>query len=348
MLRLALLSSVVLALGPAARTVPTPPEPPRFEAAPSDLRFSLTPLDDGRVQFGLSYVVERSGRPDGRGNTSHPQPWSAFEGLDPAVVAGPAGPLVAFRLDREAGDLDCSGAATGAGAGGTCRFVADAAFARALQARVGETPGEAELFHLALSGFSLDTLAELDRLGYARPGLDAVVAAGIHRVDAAYVRDMAAAGYRLGSLEDLTGFRIHNVTPQYVVAMRALGPAFQDLDADDIMALSIHRVTPDYVRDLAARGVAPGDPDALVGLRIHGVTPESVGALAAAGYADLSVDQHMAFAIHGVTPEFVRRMGEAGYSDLDADQLISLRIHGVTPDYARAMARQGVAERSTD
>lgn len=341
MLRLVLLSSVVLALGPQT-TPPAPlPPTPSFETDVSDLRFTLEPHDDRLVQFGLSYTVRRSGRPDGRGNSSRPQPWTALDGLDPGAVAGPAGRLVDFRLDREAGDLHCSGATTGGGAGGSCRFEPDPSFAEALEARTGEAPGEGRLFHLAMSAFSLDTLAELDRQGYERPRLDELVAAAIHGVDGGYVRDMAASGYRLQDLERLTAFRIHDVTPDYIAAMAALGPEFRNLPAEDLMALSLHDVTPDYVRGLAASGIATGDAGDLVGLRIHGVTPEGVRALAAAGYGDLSAEQHMAFAIHEVTPAFIRGLAEAGHRDLDADQLVSLRIHGLAPRHARAAARRG-------
>ena len=341
MLRLALLSSVLVAFGPQI----SPPAPrllpaPSFEAAVSDLRFTLEPRDDRQVQFGLSYAVRRNGRADARGNTSRPQSWAALEGLDRAAVAGPAGRLVDFRLDREAGDLHCSGATTGGGAGGSCRFEADRSFAEALRARTGEAPGEGALFHLAMSGFSLDTLSELDRQGYDRPRLDEIVAAAIHGVDAPYVSAIAGSGYRLKSLEGLTAFRIHDVTPEYITALAALGPSFRDLPAGDVMALSLHDVTPDYVRELAALGIAPDEAGDLVGLRIHGVTPEGVRALAAAGYGGLSVEQHMAFAIHGVTPEFIRSMAEAGRRDLGADQLVSLRIHGGAPRHGRVTSRQ--------
>jgi len=345
MLRLALLSSVVLAFGPQI-SPPAPPLPPTpsFEGDISDLRFSVEPRDDRRAQFSLSYSIPREGRADARGNNSGPQPWKALEGLDPAVVTGPAGRLIEFRIDREAGDLRCSGATTGGGAGGSCEFEPDRSFAEALRARTGEAPGEGRLFHLAMSEFSLDTLEELDRQGYARPDLDQVVAAAIHDVDAAYVRGMAGSGYRLGSLERLTAFRIHDVTPDYVAAMAALGPAFRNLAAEDLMALSLHDVTPDYVRDLAAAGIAPGDAGDLVGLRIHGVTPEGVRALAAAGYGDLTAEQHMAFAIHDVTPAFIREMPEAGHGELSANQLVSSRIHGGV----RTRAARGPAARRAD
>ena len=306
------------------------------------VRFTLEARADGQAQLGLTFHAEGD---RGRGNMSGPWSWEELKGFDAQALTTTEGP-VSFLIDAAAGDLNCSGVASGGMAAGRCAFDPDEAFAADLERRVGARPQTRHLFHLALTDFNPALLDVLEAQGYARPDLDQVIAAAIHGVDAGYVQDVARSGYRLGTVDELVGFRIHGVTADYVAAMATLGPRFRDLPADEIMALAIHGVSPDYVRQMEGLGFG-GDAEAVVALKIHGVTAEGVRALAAAGYGDLTVDQQLAFAIHEVTPAFIRDMAEAGYDDLTPDQLVSLRIHGVSPDYARRMAREGVRERAS-
>lgn len=342
MIRTLLLSFVAAGLSGQAMVPPTPPIPVIEAPAASNIQFTVTRRShDADAQLSLTYGDER-GR--GRNQNSGPEPWADLVGLTPADLDQNPPGAVAFRIERPAGVIACSGVAGGGAATGGCRFDADERFANDLAGRVGARADGGQLFMLALSDFRLDVLDELGRQNYARPDLNEVVAMGIHGVDAAYVRGIADAGYRLGDIDDLVAFHIHGVTPEYIEAITALGPNFVQMPAGELMAMSIHGVTPEYARQMAALGYAEAQPDRLVAMRIHGVTPEFVGELAAAGYRDLPTEQLMAFAIHRVTPDYIREMAAAGYRDLSAEGLISLRIHGVTSDYARAMAAEGVAE----
>lgn len=342
MIRTLLLSFVAAGLPGQASLPPTPPIPVIEAPAASNIQFTVTRrTSDADAQLSLTYGGDEG---DGRSQTSGPEPWPELVGLTPADLDRDPPGAVAFRLERPAGVVACSGVAGGGAATGGCRFDADEGFANTLAGRVGARPDERQLFQLALSDFSMDVLDELERQDYARPDLNDVVAMGIHGVDTPYVRSIAEAGYRLGSVDDLVAFHIHGVTPRYISAIAALGPNFVGMPPRDLMAMSIHGVTPEYARAMAALGYAQEQPDRLVGLRIHGVTPELVRELATAGYGDLPVDQLMAFAIHDVTPDYIRGMAAAGYRDLSAERLISLRIHGVTPDYARAMDAEGIVE----
>lgn len=335
---------ILLAVAAAAQSVAGSPHAGAPPVQDGSIRFSVTERPDGPAQLQLTYDASGDGR--GRGAHSGPQPWAALEGFDRSLLGSATGGPVSFRLDRAAGDVACSGAAAQGAAAGACEFEPDAAFVAALAERTGARAAPHQLFHLAMSDFRLETLEELDRLGYPRPSLDDVVAAGIHGVDGDYARGMAEAGYRLGSLDDLVAFHIHRVTPAYVAEMAALGPRFRDLPARDLMNLSIHRVTPDFAREMASLGFDALSPDELLKLKIHDVTAEQVRGLAQAGYGDLTTDQHLAFAIHRVTPDYIRELDGAGYRRLPAEQLLRMRIHGVSADYARRMNREGVTDTS--
>jgi hypothetical protein len=323
-------------------SLPVQPVAPAGFTAPAitlpgigDIRFTVTRRDrDGQAQLSLIY-----GEGSRRGNSSGPQPWAELVGLTLADLdRTPPSPAV-FRIERPAGVIACSGLAGGGEANGDCGFEADAGYSRALVERGLGTPEPRQMFQLALQDFELETLAELERQGYARPELDDLVAAAIHNVDAAYVRGIADAGYRLGGLEDLIAFRIHDVTPEYIAAMAQLGDGFVRLPADQLLAMSIHGVTPEFAREMAALGYVGESPDQLVAMRIHRVTPQFVRALAELGYRDLSSQSLIAFSIHGVTPDYIRQMKSAGHADLSANQLVALRIHGRTPGHRPARIR---------
>lgn len=341
MIKTLMLSLTLVVLPGQAASPPPPPIPMAAAPDPSGIQFTVTPrANDGQAQFSLSYGDE--GR--GRSQQSGPQSWDDLRGLNRADLDRDPPAVVAFEIVRPAGVIACSGVAGGGAATGGCRFEADDGFAEALAARVQRRPEARQLFQLALSDFRLETLDELERQGYPRPDLDEVVAVGIHRVDAAYVRGLAEAGYRLGSIDDLVGFRIHRVTPEYIAAMAAIGPGFARLPAGELMALRIHRVTPEFAREMAALGYGGQRPDDLVSMRIHRVTPEFVRALSAAGYDGLPASTLLAFGVHGVTPGYIEEMAAAGYRNLTPEQLVALRIHGVDSRYARSMQAEGVTE----
>ncbi len=52
-----------------------------------------------------------------------------------------------------------------------------------------------------------------------------------------YMRDMRALGYKLDA-DDLTTFRIHGVTSQFVQELNDLG--YERIDAEDLFSMRIH------------------------------------------------------------------------------------------------------------
>ena len=220
-----------------------------------------------------------------------------LKGLDRAK-AGSGGAPVRFRIERDAGTLDCEGWFKENKGSGHFTFTANPTF-----------------------------VAEMGRLGYDQLSDEKVFALAVHDVSLRFIDELKALGYERVPLDDLLAMHIHGVTPDFIREMKGLG--YADLAVDDLVAMRIHGVTADFVRALEALGYDAVPVDDLVAMRIHGATPEFAGELKALGYDRVPPDQLVAMRIHGVTAEFIKTMQSRGYASLSVDKLVSLRIHGI-------------------
>ena len=148
------------------------------------------------------------------------------------------------------------------------------------------------------------------------------------------------AGYGHISMNRLTEFRIHGVTPEFVRGMAESG--FEDLDAARLVEFRIHGISPEFVRGMAESGFEDLSAARLVEFRIHGISPEFVRGMAESGLDDLSASRLVEFRIHGVSGEFVQEMTRLDIEDMSPSRLVEMRIHGVSVEYARrAQERYG-------
>ena len=293
------------------------------------IRWSIDDHDsrrDGKVQVSF-----RTGE-----GSRHNSNWSSgydvgeLRGLSSAQLNGSSQP-VRFALAREAGRLDCTGTAGNRQGIGTCVFSGDAGFAGRLASGGIGRPTDRQAFNLTLADVRYELIDELGRYGYDRPDVDGLVAMGIHGATAAYVRDIAGAGYRLGKSEGLVQFRIFGIDARFVRDMAAIGPQLAKLSAEDLVQFKIFGVKPELVRAYTQLGYSTLDSKDLVKMQIHGVSPEFITELAKLGYRDISSDQLVNLRIHGVTPDFIRGLKAEGIVLPSADQLVRLRLAGYRP-----------------
>jgi beta-lactamase regulating signal transducer with metallopeptidase domain len=167
---------------------------------------------------------------------------------------------------------------------------------------------------------------ELARNGYANPDNQGLVRAAQHGVNAEYVRQMAAVGYRVGTLDALVGLRDHGIDPEYVRGMAALG--FARLSTDDLLHARDHGIEPEYVGGMRDLGY-PATLEVLLRMRSHGVEPEYIRGLAALGYKGLPLDTLVRMRSQGVDPEYIRRVQAKGLGPLTPEQLIDRRARGL-------------------
>ena len=154
---------------------------------------------------------------------------------------------------------------------------------------------------------------------------------------------LAATGGML-SPQQLIAFRIHDVTPEFIGQIRALG--YDQASANELVALRIHGVTPENIRAMTAVfGKRPLEE--YTAFRVHGLTPEAVTALESV-FGELSSEDALAMRIHGVDAAFVQSFRDAGYPPLSADEAVALKIHGVAPTDAAAWKSLGFATPSVE
>jgi hypothetical protein len=286
--------------------------------APTDLRFHVDEARDPAdgVQFAVSYG-------DGHHMTSNTRPIAELAGLTRAQLE--AGGPVRFRVARDAGDLDCDGAASHGQAVGACSFVEKPGFARLLQQRGAGAPSGDQMFRLALHDVGTAYLDELKRQHYATASVDDLVRAGEHGVRLSWLQEMDASGYRAGRLPDVIAARDHGVGPRQVAELKAAG--LSGMPLDQLVRLRDHGVSGRYLEALAAAGYRGLPAETLIRMRDHGVSAEFVQGLAQAGYAHLEPDTLIRMRDRGISPSFAQRVVADGRKP-DPDELIRLRDEG--------------------
>ena len=123
--------------------------------------------------------------------------------------------------------------------------------------------------------------------------------------DQSFVSNMAGAGYKQLTVDDLVRLAVIDVTVAHVRGLAQAG--CHNLPLDDVVRTRMHRVTPEFVRDLAAHGYKGIDVDDLVRMGIHGATPENIKALQAQGVRGLAVEHVIKFASTRSRPSSSRR-----------------------------------------
>lgn len=173
---------------------------------------------------------------------------------------------------------------------------------------------------------SHDFVDELAAAGYRGLSVDQLIKLRDHGVDGEYLAGLRKAGYTGLSVDDVVRLRDHGVDPAYIGAMRRAG--YGGVGVEDLIRLRDHGVDAETARALTASQHGLLRTEDLIMLRDHGVDSSYANALAALGVA-VPTDQLVKLRDHGVDPSFIDSMRRAGYAGLSADQLIELRDHGV-------------------
>lgn len=90
----------------------------------------------------------------------------------------------------------------------------------------------------------------------------------IGRISAQRINEYRKMGYDLEPRQ-LGDFGIHNVTPQFIEELRAMG--YKDLSAKQLIEMKIFGVTPDYIRKLEKMGYKSVPVDKMITLRQSGM-----------------------------------------------------------------------------
>ncbi len=253
---------------------------------------------------------------------------SAFQGLD---LSNAGRQQISFTLQRDAGNITGDGVVLNRAGSGVFIYTPNADYFRQLN-RIGFGGIESEeQWDYAISDVSLDFARGMAKRRI--PGLNADELLGFRAVsgDLAFVDDLREAGIEIEDADNLIAFRVHDVTPDFIRAVRAknLSP-----DNDQLIAMQIHDVTPDYIDEIQAAGFST-DVEDLIAFRIHDVTPEFAREVKKLGFT-ADADELTALRIHDVTPDFIKGM-QAEFRGVELDDIISASIHDVTLEDVRAI-----------
>jgi beta-lactamase regulating signal transducer with metallopeptidase domain len=169
----------------------------------------------------------------------------------------------------------------------------------------------------------------------AKPAAEPARAADASRNGPSFIDQMKSVGFDNLDVDDLIALRVHDVTPEYVRAMRTTG---FEMNAEQAIAMKSQDVTPEFVAQIRALGFKP-DADEIVAMKVHDVTPEFVKAMRDMGM-DPDAGQIIALKVHDITPSFRRSMEAAGYK-LDTDDLIAAKVMDVTPEFIASVRAHG-------
>jgi hypothetical protein len=183
-------------------------------------------------------------------------------------------------------------------------------------------------------------VSNMANAGYRNLSADDIVRMAVIDVTVAHVRGLAQAGYANLPLDDLIRTRIHRATPEFVRDLAGVG--IRNLPVEELIKFRIHQVTPEFIKAMDARGYKDVRAEDLVKMRIHKVSPEEMDQLKALGFGGMAIDDLVKFRIHKVTPDFIKSMKDMGFVTISEDQLIRLRIHKVDAQFIRDARADGL------
>lgn len=176
----------------------------------------------------------------GGGMSANHVPLTDLQGVDAAFSS--ARGEIEFELARPAGTVLFEGRFDGNIGRGTYRFAPRADFAAALRSRGIEGIPPVRLLLLALQNVDLRFVDDLFEHTAGPVDGDLLVRAAIFAVDAAFIQEMAAAGYPRLGVQDLVRLKIFEIDSTYVENLRDEGTT---LTVDEMVSRRIQeRKTP--------------------------------------------------------------------------------------------------------
>lgn len=144
-----------------------------------------------------------------------------------------------------------------------------------------------------------------------------------------YLDELAAAGYRHLTANEVVELRALHVDAGYILEIEAQG--FDHPAPRDLAAMKALGVDPAYIRDLQSSGLTGLSMHDLAGLKAVGVDSSYVSELAHAGYAHLDAHQYLTLRSLGIDGAYIQNLKEHGMTDLSVEQLVRLKAMGIHP-----------------
>ena len=121
------------------------------------------------------------------------------------------------------------------------------------------------------------------------------------------------------------------ITPAYAAAIRASAPSLRAVTTKQLTNFRVHGVTPDYIRELHDLGVSGLTADQLTNAAVHDVTVSYARGIAAAGLRRTTLADLVQMRIFDVSPSDAARIRRSNGA-ASAAELIQAKIHGERDD----------------
>jgi beta-lactamase regulating signal transducer with metallopeptidase domain len=180
---------------------------------------------------------------------------------------------------------------------------------------------------------------DLAAAGYKNLSPDDLIALKSVGVDGAYIRGLQNAGLPHPTVHDLLSLKSLGVDGAYISQMRAAG--LTDLDARNLEGLKSLGVDGAYISQMSAAGFSRLDAHDLEGLKSLGVDGNYVSQMNAAGFSKLDAHDLEGLKSLGVDGNYVSQLRSAGLSNFDAHDLEGLKSLGVDSLYIKDLANAG-------
>jgi hypothetical protein len=252
--------------------------------------------EPGKIQLSF----ERRGDGNGRYQNGSSFDFSDLTGLTREQAQNGA---ANFRIEREAGTIECQGSFTNGRGAGTYRFTPNRAFVDAMKSR----------------GFDFEKASSRHN---SSPEERLFTAATIN-LTVAFTDDLLSANFGKLDIDDLFKARIFNITPQFMSEMKATG--FPNLGMEELVKARIFKIDADYVRQVKDMGFDRDDFESLVKFRIFKITPEFLNEIKSEGFTDLSSEDVVKFRIFKIDSEFIRQ-ARAEEPNITVEGLVQRRI----------------------
>src|SRR5687767_6210504 len=193
---------------------------PSHAAAQSVLTGEWTASINSDASDRLQLNLERRTEKGGRNQMGQDYDFAELRGLTREQVR--RGGAVSFRLEREAGTIECEGTFRDGRGSGTFRFTVSQSFVSAMGARGFDFETDApaardgrdhenRLFAAAALNVTTALADDLLSAGFNRLDVDDLFKAAIFKVDSGFAREMKAAGFPDLGMEDLVKARIFKI-----------------------------------------------------------------------------------------------------------------------------------------
>lgn len=143
------------------------------------------------------------------------------------------------------------------------------------------------------------------------------------QIGPAYIKEMADAGYRQLTVDQLIQLHSNSVRADYIAGLRSVG--YDNISVRDLLSLKTNGITPSVIQSYQAVKHASFEAKKYVALVTNGVTPSYLKSLADAGYDSLSANKAIEMRLAGITSDFVGEARSRGYVNLSPNDLIELK-----------------------